>query len=459
MKPICNSLNLKLTSKNLFWLLACFALAWIIISKPYGQKQPGFKVIEWDVTLYYTYLPALFIYDDIKLQKEWKVDLREHQLYRTKKAPNGNPYLKMTSGMAILYSPYFFIAHGATSLFNPEIADGYSTPYRVALILGSFINIFIGIWFLRKVLLRFYSDKVTAAVLAIVFLGTNLLHYTVWRGAMSHGHSFMLSAIFLYYLFKYKDNPTLKSAVVMGITSGLIVLIRPVNALIPLAFMAYLSNYIIVNRRVIIWTHWFLMALCAFLILFIQMLYWKVVTDHWIFYSYADEGFFWSDSKIIEGLFSYRKGWFIYSPLMILALVGIGALWKKKKALSLSIGLMAATAIFVTYAWWCWWYGGSFGSRPMIDFYAVLSIPLGAFLTYIDGSKSFSGKPAVFIITLLISISVFQNWQYQKQVIHHDSMTQKAYWTVFLKPYSPANYQELLDKPDYEEAKKGRRDL
>ena len=54
-----------------------------------------------------------------------------------------------------------------------------------------------------------------------------------------------------------------------------------------------------------------------------QMVYWKLHTGNLLFYTYGEEKFFWNDPKVLEGLFSFRKGWLVYSPLMLLSLTGI----------------------------------------------------------------------------------------------------------------------------------------
>ena len=64
------------------------------------------RVIEHDVHSYYSYLPALFIYDDIKLEKD---DYRfgdNYYFFWGQPDKNGNKVAKMTCGLSILYSPF-----------------------------------------------------------------------------------------------------------------------------------------------------------------------------------------------------------------------------------------------------------------------------------------------------------------------------------------------------------------
>ena len=465
-----------INSIRIWQFLVLSSFIWLMVLHPFNRGD-GFKVIEWDVTLYYTYLPATFIYNDIKFEKDWGYNLGKYQ-FGLNEDEVGNKYIKMTSGMAIMYSPFFALGHAYAKIFTPEKANGYTAPYRTALSLGSLFYIMMGLWFLRKVLLRFFNDNAVAWTLAIVFLGTNLLHYTVWRGAMSHGYSFALSCLLLYASIKYRHEQKIWQMLVVGLTAGLIVLIRPVNALIPLVAGAYLLLNIFQGLIKMRPWHWVLMLAMSLLAISPQLFYWKYVTGNWIVYSYGEEGFFFGDSQIINGLFSFRKGWLLYTPLMALSMFGMWPLYKINKKLSILLSVMLVLAIYVTFSWWCWWYGGSFGSRPMIDYYGLLALPIAALVQYFLSKKL--GVKLVFslFILMLISFSVLQNHQYQKKLIHSDSMTKETYKLIFLESGYPGGFKESLkeidyhistydfpkgywkslDKPDYDAALKGERD-
>jgi len=456
-------------------MLAAFSLSWLIQLHPYNDSK--FKVIEWDVSLYYTYLPATFIYNDIKIEKDWGYNIEEHQFILSENAA-GVKYHKVTSGMAIMYSPFFALGHLYAKVFTPEIANGYSTPYRAALSFGSLFYILMGLWFLRKVLLYFFNDSAVAWTLAIIFLGTNLLHYTVWRGAMSHGYSFALSCFLFFVALRYKKEQRTWQILVVGFTAGLMVLIRPVNALMPIVVGMYLLLNILNGKLKFSPRHWVFMFAMSFIAILPQLLYWKYATGNWIIYSYGDETFFFNDPKIINGLFSFRKGWLLYTPLMALSMFGMWPLYKINKVLSILLTVMLVFAIYIAFSWWCWWYGGSFGSRPMIDYYGFLAIPIAASVQYFMRKKTVVKTVFGTVVILLIALSVFQNHQYQKGLIHPDAMTEKTYKIIFLETgypngflksfkeldYKvdalkfPKGYWKSLDYPDYEAAKKGERD-
>ena len=128
---------------------------------------------------------------------------------------------------------------------------------------------------------------------------------------MSHGYSFALSSLLLYSAVKYIDRETLLKAIGIGLISGIIVLIRPVNALIPLTIVGFMLVKCIEKRKWV-FKHWGIMLLFALLAVSPQLMYWKYVTGNWIVYSYNEEGFFFNDPQFMNGLFSFRKGWLLY---------------------------------------------------------------------------------------------------------------------------------------------------
>ena len=81
-----------------------------------------------------------------------------------------------TYGMALMYSPFF--ALGYKIAYNQKSPlDGFSEPFATCIHWGSIFYVMLGLIFLRRFLLNFYSEWVTALSLAISFFGTMLFYY------------------------------------------------------------------------------------------------------------------------------------------------------------------------------------------------------------------------------------------------------------------------------------------
>ena len=66
--------------------------------------------------------------------------------------------------MALLYSPAFLAGH-IIAKFTSYPADGFSVPYQLSLLIESFLILFIGLFYLRKVALIFLMIKLLLLLL------------------------------------------------------------------------------------------------------------------------------------------------------------------------------------------------------------------------------------------------------------------------------------------------------
>lgn len=442
-------------SNSSIWLVLIAAIV-IILSLQNWKKQD--RVIEHDVHAYYEYLPLVFIYDDIKIEKsDYRYGDNYYFIWISHVSEKGVKVIKASCGLSILYAPFFFIAHGV-ALISEYPANGFSEPYKVFLLISTLFYLFIGLNFLKKILLSIgFNDKHSAITILTVGLGTNLLAYSSQSAPNPHTYNFALFAIFIYYTIKWFENQSYKNTIVLAFLLGLISLIRPSNIIIILFFVFYgISSFGDIKTRVLLFKKEFL-KLIFFIVLPIlvwspQFWYWKIVSGNFLYYSYNDEGFYFTDPKILEGLFSFRKGWLVYTPLMTFAIVGLFFLKDNLKKFVVPILIFSIVNIYIIFSWWCWWYGGTYGQRVMIDSYAMLAIPLAAFIRYVDG-KRIVNYLFYGIALFFIWLNIFQTYQFEYQCLHYDSMSSKLYFKQFGIMHRKVDFEQYLDWADYDAAK------
>jgi len=443
-------------SKNLIWILALAALGYFFGQQPYVVRGGNLRnqVLSYDVAGYYAYLPMLFVERDLRLEKTWKYDMI--QLVGVHEHPvSGGRHLKFTAGMAYLYAPFFVAAHAYTLATNPEEAHGFSLPYRFGIGLAGVVYPLVGLVFLRRFLRHYVPDAAISWTLFALFLGTNLFYYSSFRGAMSHGATFMLGAAMLYQADLWRRREQVWRLGVLGVLAGLIVLIRPVNVLIPLAVAAMFTMDGRLPKGLLTPKSLAVALGLAVVVGIPQLLYWKASTGHWIVWTYGAERFFWSQPAWIQGLFSWRKGWLLYTPMVAFILLGFWGLARKKPAWALIAGLYLIATAYVTFSWWAWWYGGSFGSRPMIDAYALLALPLAVYVQrMLEEAPGWIRRLSLGTVCALVALNLVQTYHYTAGFLHHDSMTRRAY--VYVLTHWDFPPKELLEQPDYESALEGR---
>jgi len=444
------------------WVIALLILvsSYTIFNLKQWKKEGG--IIAWDVISYYGYLPAAFIYGDVSLENPNEKFDEYHHVFWMEKANNGGNVFKTSMGMSILYAPFFFASHIYT-IATANLASGFSLPYKFGLAMSSIFYLLIGLVFLRKLLQKFFSEKVIALTLLFVGLGTNFYYYTVIVVGMPHIYLFSLLAVTSYYTVVWYEKPKFKTSILLGVLTGLMVLVRPTMLIVLLFPLLYNINSI--KERGLFFKKYIFQVMSIFLFACIvwvpQFLYWKAVTGDFLFYSYSEEGFFFTDPQLLNALFSFRKGWLLYTPIMGFALLGFVFMIKKKEKMTWSLIAPVFIYFYVASCWWDWWFGGSFGYRTMIDVMPLLAVGLAYFIQELLTLKKIMKSSLLTLMFLILGFNLFQTRQAHEGLIHHDSMTKTAYFKILFKLQKQISREDLkpyLKTPDYNAAKSGERD-
>jgi hypothetical protein len=415
-------------------------------------------ILSWDIFGYYLYLPATFIYNDLALKD---IDVFQQiiekyhstgSFYQALPLANGNWVMKYPMGMAVLYSPWFFLGH-CIALFSSYEPDGFSLPYQLSLLFGSFIYTVTGLIYFRKSLLRYFTPAIVSILLIIIIFGTNALIHTSFhgQGLMSHNYLFFLFSMVLWLTIRWHETLNRRYAISLGVVIGLSALSRPTEILviiIPLLWgmqhinikerMAFLYS----QRKSVIYMVGITIVIGAF-----QLIYWKIITGKFLFNSYggnAGEGMEFFHPYITEVLFSFRKGWLIYTPVMALALIGFYQLFRSRKHLFPAIFLFFIPSFYVIASWSCWWYADCFSQRAVIPMYVFLAFPLGSLISYFGEKRMIINAGFLSILIILLIFNLFQSWQFLHGIIHPTRMTKEFYNEVFLKTKIPAGINKLL---------------
>ena len=441
---------LKAKKTNLFFL--CVLVIYLASFFLYGKWDVGI-IGGGDSWGYNAYLPALFIHHDLdNLKKTYAKRSDYHPGFESGAVnPLGTDValhigddkqvIKYTMGVAILQAPFFFLAHITAKIFNYP-ADGYSAPYIISALLSSIFYAFLGLWFLMKIWRKLFSENAVILLLLGVTLATNLYYFTIYNGGMAHAYLFGLYGLLMYGTVNFYDKPGWKTALLIGVSAGMITLIRPVEIFclfIPLFYgikgIGQRLKFIAGN-----WKLYLLAAGAYALIGTFQMIYWKSVTGEWIFYSYGNEGFNFRDPNILSGLTSFQNGWLVYTPIMILAIIG-GLFLLKKRDWFWPILFFMPIHIYITYSWWCWYYINGFGSRPMVETYALMSIPLGFLLNWMV-KKSWSKVIAIGLVGFFALLNLFQTYQLSLGIMWSETASKAYYMSTFGK--TTLDYQDLV---------------
>ena len=438
-----------------FSLVACLAGYITMFSLfPKWNATGIHSTISWDISGYYLYLPALFIHKDItqlqffdQILEDYNPTTSFNQAYKS----GDNYVLKYPLGMAMMYAPGFIGGH-IGALLSDFPADGFSYPYQIGLYIWSLIVSFIGLILLAILLVKYFSDKISAIVLLIIGMGTNYFNYAAYDNPMPHNYLFSLLALLVLLTISFYKKPGITKALIIGGTIGLATITRPTEiiwVLVPLFWG--LRNFRDLSERFRFffnqWKYLLVTSIGFFFFLSFQLMYWKIVSGTFVQYSYQDQGFSWLKPHIFEVLFSYRKGWLVYTPVMVLSLLGFFSFRKRLPRLYSCFLLALLINFYIVSAWDIWWYGGGFGQRAMIQSYVLLAFPLAAFIEF-SWSKTLLKYIVGLFIAACITLNIFQTWQAYFGPFEADSMTKAYYWRSFGKTKDHAFDKFLLDTPE-----------
>jgi hypothetical protein len=208
--------------------------------------------------------------------------------------------------------------------------------------------------------------------------------------------------------------------------AGLIVVTRPTNGLWLLLGICYgVTSVQQLSKRIHFWRSHLkecLFVLIPFLgIIFLQLLYWKIVTGMFVVYSYGSEHFTFLKPEIVNVLFSVRKGLFFWSPILLTVFPGLLYVRKRAPEFFVPILLFLPLNIYVISSWHCWWYGGSFGHRAFVESMPIFAVCLCSFY---EGIESVWGRR--FLVSIILSCTALSTWlmaKYWTGVIPFDGET------------------------------------
>jgi hypothetical protein len=448
-----------MNSKKTLLFIAFFYLSSLIFFHNWGD----FMLQNGDSHGYYNYLPAFFIHHDLTDAEGRQTAYARHknhtdhidEAFTPEEMPKhflsgitheGRQVNYYTCGVAMLQAPFFFGAHILAKPLGFK-ADGFSLPYRVSLLLSGCFYSLLGLLFLMLILRGPFGETTTSISLLIVAAATNLYYFSTYCPFMSHNYLFCLVALLIWATVQFYTDFEQRYLYLIAFLSGFIAITRPCDVLfLTIPFFYKVSSWqTFTERGRLIWDKkmYFLIALFFFILPILpQLFYWKNQTGHWIFNSYGDAfRFDFRHPEIIKGLFYFGNGWLAYTPVMAFSVLGIAFLFKKRDFL-VPILLFLPTYVFVIYSWWCWNYINGFGSRPMIDSYALLAIPLSMSVDFIRKLPIWGRIPLFLLIFSFGLLNIWQTQQVNLNLLMSENGSLAYVWNIL--PKTKLDYDALV---------------
>ncbi len=293
------------------------------------------KTVYGDGIFYYSWVRSMVVDHDIDFQNDYQHFGVNQQ---------GN---KHAVGPALLWIVPFWWMHQTVQ------ATGYEFPYQLAVGLTSVLAVIFGLILLYQLLRRWFSQSASILTILAIAFTTNLLFYGSLDTVNSHGVSFFASALFLAFLIN-------RQALLAGLALGFLGAIRPHDLILGIVAFGLLHKKE--------WTKFLVGAGIGFLP---QLVAWQALYGNfWNIPYFSGEGFNLLQPHLLEVLFSTNFGLFVYSPILILGLLGL-FFWKNRLRLFFSLAILLE--LLAISSWSTWWQGASYGGRMFVG-----SLPLFA---------------------------------------------------------------------------------
>jgi hypothetical protein len=377
---------------------------------------------------YYAYLRSAMIDHDLRFENDYlaanesfvisHVDAQGRLLPRlyTKTGYVENHF---SVGPAILWAPVMLVVHGTVLLADHlgahVAADGYSRPYLFAMAFTTSCYGFLSLFLTFQITKKYFRGPWTFLATVGIWLASSLPIYVYFNPSWSHAHSAFTVALFLWYWERTRPQRTPAQWTILGLLAGLMGNVYYPNAILLIFPALEVGCKIFASRRdsgeAHVRTQRLALGGGVFLVSFLVGLLPTFVTRQVIYGSPFATGYppisswNWTSPALLKVLFSSDHGMFSWTPILILAVVGLLFLIRRDFLLGAGC-LLTFPAYYYFIASYPDWDGiSSFGNRFFVSLTPIFILGLAALLSSLAdwlGTTSRAVAVACPVLALLI---------------------------------------------------------
>jgi hypothetical protein len=412
----------------LLLLAGAFGLLLAIVVARASHRQTGELFVS-DGFGYYIYLPSVVLDGDLDLSNQLahQPDQRSQTFYQVTPA-TGLPANPFQVGCAIFWSPFFLIAHaaakGLAALGVRVPANGFGYVYELPVYCGAFFYGLVGLFYIYRLLQELWGASVARIATLYLALASPAAAYLWFEPDMSHGLSLTLIAMLFFYLYRAHatDNRSGTMWAFLGFLVGAITLVRVPDALVSIAVGCVALSFIQGRassppaslRQILRCSAAFLVA--AGLTFLPQLLVWKALYGSFLLLPSSTnyDRMNWYQPDFLGYLFSTRRGIFLWTPLLLPAVLGlIAGVWKGPSILRYAL-LVLIAAVYFNCSIPKWWTGCSFSERRIVDYTVLFALGLGYLLSL---RPALSSRYALHFVGVCLCLF---NWTLMTRYFTHE---------------------------------------
>lgn len=338
------------------------------------------KTVYGDGIYYYSWIRSVVFDRDINFHNEFN-----HFSVEFQTTPTGYPTNKYAIGTPLLLFPTYLMH---ASLMK---GTGYEFPYQVAVGATSVLYVLFGLALLYVLLSQYISASVARLTTIAMALATHLLFYGSLDTVNSHGLSFFAAVVFLYVALQKEKNWLL-----IGLTLGLVSLIRLQDIIYGILLIPPTFSYSSLKSRLIM--------LSGIILAFVpQLLAWQLLYGSFWVSPYTIEGEYFNLFKphVFEVLFSQTNGLFLWTPLVLLGVVGF---FFFRNTLRVPMLTTFFLQVLIVSTWSTPSQGASFSGRMFVSSLPLIAFGVGTIFQTLQ-KRGWTDKTFIFMLIAPLSLS------------------------------------------------------
>src|SRR6266436_2840984 len=347
------------------------------------------------------------------------------QIFRTRTGHLDNHF---TVGPAMLWAPFLLLAHGgvllARALGSQVAADGFAAPYRLAMAFGTAFWGFLGLLLAFRLARQYAGDLWGSLATVAIWWASSLPVYMYFNPSWSHAHSAFAVSLFVFYWHQTREQRAVRQWLVLALIAGLMLNVYYPNAMLLMILVveglrdyatAFRSGAAARSAVTHLLAKHFLFAAITLLCLLPTFVTRYIVYGSPFATGYGSvQSWAWRSPYFLSVLFSSEHGLFSWTPLLLLATVGLVVFRWREPRVGTPL-LAAALAFYVFIACYPAWAGiSSFGNRFFVSLTPLFILGLSVFLQRLAALFR-SQRVAVATLSLVLALFVIWNAEFMFQ--------------------------------------------
>ena len=379
---------------------------------------------------YYAYVHSLLFDHDLQFEDEWRAGNTSFVMSRVD--PNGvvaaSEYTtthhignNFAVGASLLWAPFLIVVHVAILTLNHLganiTADGFSRPYLLTMALSTAGYGFLGLLLSFRLTRLYTSEKWAFLATVGYWFASSLPVYMYLNPSWSHAHSLFSVALFLWYWHRTRGSRTWRQWVVIGLLAALMGNVYYPNLILLLVpgceavvdYAAALKGPLTSdNGAARLFGRHLLSAIVFAIGMLPTLITRKIIYGGFFISGYAGAStWHWTHPVFGSVLFSSNHGLLSWTPILVLAVLGIAMFWRFDRSFAFYLWAACLTFYYVIASYVDWHGMSSFGNRFFVSLGSIFIIGLAVFFERV--SRAWKNQRTAFM-SLALAVFLFVAW-------------------------------------------------